>query len=234
MCSTDQWIILIGKVLWKKHSFKKDKIYEGRKSVMTQMRQLAKIALDFKSFDDLPVKTKDSLQIFYKKNFRHLMRSIESICTKNGEIQPGKKISYKYLLLKSAKIIQSNFILNDFEHEANEILKFITLLNNSEENIFGDASYLLRQNKQTNLRKPQALPLEKDVEILKDYICKRIKTINQLNTWNIHNYVEMRDLVVARLTLFNARRGGEPSRLLLSEWNEAKNENWINKTMLKH
>ena len=88
---------------------------------------------------------------------------------------------------------------------------------------------MLRQNKQTNLRKPQALPVEKDVEILKDYICKRIKTINQLNTWNIHNYVEMRDLVVARLTLFNARRGGEPSRLLLSEWNEAKNENWINK-----
>ena len=36
----------------------------------------------------------------------------------------------------------------------------------------------------------------------------------------------LRDLVVCRLTLFNARRGGEPRRLLISEWKDAENSLW--------
>lgn len=43
-------------------------------------------------------------------------------------------------------------------------------------------------------------------------------------------YSLLRDLVVSRLTLFNARRGGEPSRLLLEEWNDALNDVWYNNT----
>lgn len=41
-------------------------------------------------------------------------------------------------------------------------------------------------------------------------------------------YVELRDLVVCRLTLFNARRGGEPSRLLSREWEDAEKGVWLN------
>ena len=36
-------------------------------------------------------------------------------------------------------------------------------------------------------------------------------------------YVFLRNAVVCRLTLFNTRRGGEPSRLTLKEWDEADN-----------
>jgi hypothetical protein len=35
------------------------------------------------------------------------------------------------------------------------------------------------------------------------------------------------------LTLYNARRGEEGARLLVSEWDDAKNEVWINKEMIK-
>lgn len=45
--------------------------------------------------------------------------------------------------------------------------------------------------------------------------------------WDTHLYVELRDLLVCRLTLFNARRGGERSRLRLAEWKDAENNAWI-------
>lgn len=45
----------------------------------------------------------------------------------------------------------------------------------------------------------------------------------------MQQYVEMRDLIVCRLTLFNARKGGKPSRLFMTEWANALEETWINK-----
>lgn len=35
--------------------------------------------------------------------------------------------------------------------------------------------------------------------------------------WTMSEYVELRDIACARLTLFNARRGGEPARLSIAE-----------------
>ena len=41
-----------------------------------------------------------------------------------------------------------------------------------------------------------------------------------------HRYVELRDCTCTRLTLLNARRGGEPARLMLSDYYEAENQSW--------
>lgn len=56
-------------------------------------------------------------------------------------------------------------------------------------------------------------------------------------TYGVHegdHYVELRDLVASRLTLFNARRGGEPCRLMRNQGKEAKEGTWINQQALKH
>lgn len=45
--------------------------------------------------------------------------------------------------------------------------------------------------------------------------------------FNRHAYSELRDMLVCRLTLFNARRGGTPCSLRLSEWKDAKQNTWI-------
>ena len=37
----------------------------------------------------------------------------------------------------------------------------------------------------------------------------------------------MRDSLLARVTLFNARRGGEPSRLRIEDWEDAERGKWI-------
>lgn len=75
--------------------------------------------------------------------------------------------------------------------------------------LFGEATYLLNRNRQIKLRRPCELPSEEDVQKLKLYTVARINAILQdpYRVWDSHSYIELRDLVVSRLTLFNARRG---------------------------
>ncbi|KAK3584017.1 hypothetical protein CHS0354_031407 [Potamilus streckersoni] len=47
-----------------------------------------------------------------------------------------------------------------------------------------------------------------------------------------HDFVELRNAVSSRLTLFNARRGGEPSRLKVNHW--CKRNQWITESQLKN
>ena len=45
--------------------------------------------------------------------------------------------------------------------------------------------------------------------------------------WDDNLFVKLRNLILTRVTLFNARRSGEPARLTLREWNDASRDAWI-------
>ena len=91
ICIIDKWIKQIGKVMWKRYSFKKDKFVEGKRTVMTAMRRLATLYLKLKEINSiLPIKTSSSLDLFNRKNFQHVINALESITIKDGKIQPGK------------------------------------------------------------------------------------------------------------------------------------------------
>ena len=47
------------------------------------------------------------------------------------------------------------------------------------------------------------------------------------------SFVRLRDCACTRLTLLNARRGGEPARLTVDEWNDTRNDKWIEKQWMK-
>jgi hypothetical protein len=51
--------------------------------------------------------------------------------------------------------------------------------------------------------------------------------------WSFSTYCRLRSLAVCRLTLFNARRGGEPARLTLAEWNDAETDAWVDPTIVE-
>ena len=81
----------------------------------------------------------------------------------------------------------------------------------------------MNRNRNEKLRKPEALPLEEDIAKVREYTLTRMQAITKESyvIFDSHNFVELRDLLVSRLTLFNARRGGEPCRLRLVEWEDA-------------
>jgi len=70
------------------------------------------------------------------------------------------------------------------------------------------------------LRRPDELPLESDIKKLKDYTVSNIKALvdNEYLHWTKYEYIELRDMAASRLTLFNARRRGEPARLAIMNW----------------
>ena len=50
---------------------------------------------------------------------------------------------------------------------------------------------------------------------------------NSNNLWDKSRFIKLRNMICTRLTLFNARRGGEPARMLLFEWTDAEKGAWI-------
>ena len=40
-------------------------------------------------------------------------------------------------------------------------------------------------------------------------------------------FVDVRGATCAQLTIYNGRRGGEPARLLMTQWEEAVNRVWL-------
>jgi hypothetical protein len=50
--------------------------------------------------------------------------------------------------------------------------------------------------------------------------------------FNDREFAELRDLADCRLTLFNARRGGEPARLTVRNWLDAKSNVWLSRDRL--
>ena len=81
---------------------------------------------------------------------------------------------------------------------------------------------------------PHALPLEEDLEVVRKSLMSTIKAISDLDKLEItiQDYVKLRHATCTRLTLLNARRGGEPSRLLLKYLEEGLKDGWIHQSNL--
>ena len=104
--------------------------------------------------------------------------------------------------------------------------------------IFGDAHYEINKKIcQVRLKRPAELPLEANVEklrIIYMYTLEKVMEIvsDDYRLWDSHACVELRDLVCSRLTLWNARRGGKPSRLSIHEWRDSEENVWMDKDMV--
>ena len=167
-------------------------------------------------------------------NFRMVTDSINEMVDKEGKDMKGSlKLSLGYLLKKAARFTKSEFIIDDNDAEIKKRDKFLTLLDCSWAYIFNDAEVQIEPKRETTLRRPSELPMESEVKQLKDYILSRIDAMvnDQYLSWSLTEYVELRSLIVSRLTLFNGRRGGEPARLLLREWFDAEKDTWFSQSL---
>lgn len=57
---------------------------------------------------------------------------------------------------------------------------------------------------------------------------------NDLLLLTSNEFINIRDLACARLTLFNARSGGEAARLKLSDWTYACHKLWFDVTRVQN
>ena len=111
---------------------------------------------------------------------------------------------------------------------AERITNFISVLKLVEDELFGDAFYEINYRKNVKGRKPIELPNEEDVQILIDE-CEKIMSSTDVFDYSAKSYVPIRSATATFLIIFNARRGGEPTRLAISQWEEALRGEWVDR-----
>ena len=238
LCRTDTTIKLIGSKSWEKEKTKVDKFDEVRKSVMGDMRTIATLYFEFKS--RFPGSTNDSIDMFQRQNFDYLKEAIIEMTTKEEtpdgvNVKYGLKSTIYYLLVRAAKVLEGEALTrrgSEAEEEAKEMVQFAKIMKHHENSLFGDAKYFINKSRQQRLRLPTRTPAEEDLEKLKNHIESRTKVLMEMQEFQKKEYVELRNLLCCRLTLFNARRGGEPARIKVKEWLER--DKWIDQKATEH
>ena len=94
----------------------------------------------------------------------------------------------------------------------------------------------MNRRRHINLRKPENLPNEEDVIVVRDYVISKMKSLTEdpFHIWDGSSFTKLRDSACTRLTLLNARRGGEPARLTIQQWIDGVNDKWIDKQRLNN
>ena len=228
LCRNDPLIIMLGRKLWAK-SIKKEKHV-----IMSEMRVLANLVLRMRV-----ITLKDNFcahNLLERQYFDALSDAIKDLTTgENEQVKPGLKLKIGYLLKKTVKIAKGHFIQDGEMEKSVEIDRFSAVLDLNWDYIFYTAQVICEQRRNT-LRKPQAMPTEEDVSRLRAFILQEMHNLSEDQykfKWDHHDFVKMRNLIVSRLTMFNARRGGEPARLTLQEWEEAANDSWVDPQLVQ-
>ena len=99
-----------------------------------------------------------------------------------------------YTVLPTEKYgINRSYRVEHKDAEAAEVEKFVEMLKLNNNIIFGNATYQINITRQTRLRSISSV-----------------------------NFTLLRDELVSRLTMFIFRRGGEPARLHITDWQDPK------------
>ena len=216
--------------MYYKLNAKQDKKTEVKRSVMCDMRRLGSLFFHFKDAgqkNELTVK-----DMLTRTNFPALSTAIQQATTEESSgIKAGLKISLYYLLQKLAKFVKIKHLINEDDASAAEVEKFEQVLKLNYNFLFGDAIYNINKNRETKLRKPEQLPPDADITLMRQYTLARFDALlkDPYQHWSSSEFIQLRNLADSRLTLFNARRGGEPARLTMANWHDARQDAWVSR-----
>ena len=229
LCQRDSNILRYGVELYDKIKSRAEKQDEVRKSVRSEMRKLGNLYLACLKQSDWKAVNGDASDIVCRDNMLALRKAILDHTTKEDDsLKCSLKASLYYTIKGFASSVSVWHLLLNNDEESRKINDFLAIFERIKSNIFLEATQKIHQSRQIRLRKPSELPVESDILKLREYLLKTIETYsNTLTFMDATSFVELRDAVCARLTLFNARRGGEPARLLLSEWRDAEAGAWV-------
>jgi len=144
------------------------------------------------------------------------------LCCSEDRTKDNLKVAIGYLLQTSAQVLQGLYLSNGLDDREKEVKKFLKVQMGE---IFGEAQY------KATLRRPAELPAESDVQRLRDYCVSQMAELGHMLDTN--QYRKLRATIVTRLTLFNARRCGEPAAMTLDEFDAARKGEWIDRQQVE-
>jgi integrase len=221
LCRQDYVIRTFGYHQWEKNA-KGD-----RKVVMNEMRNIAKLVIQLRK--EVPGFTGEDL--FDKENFDLVTESMKTITMAEKKNQKHSlKVHLAHNLRSAAKIMQAVYLIKDQTEKATEVEVFLKVLAILWKGMVNKSVYKIKKRGQQRLRKPQRLPEEKNLRKIKDYISDSLKSLGKKkHKLTEYEYNRLRSLLACRLTLFNARRGGEPAKMTMQDWLDAESDVWVDK-----
>ena len=196
---------------------------EVRKTVMAEMRELTKLFLHFKKLTN---EEKSVEEMFDRENLSELVDAVQQLVKiDDNKEKHGQKLFLDAIILRSVKALDLHYAETKQDGKKKELKYFRAAYKSYSSNLYPSARQTCIRNSLEKLRKPANLPNEEKLKELKQYITSEIPIIN--TKFSVKQYAWLRSLVVSRLTLFNARRGEEASRMLLEEWEEAEKGTWL-------
>ncbi|XP_057294029.1 uncharacterized protein LOC130657627 isoform X3 [Hydractinia symbiolongicarpus] len=241
LAKSDPVILMVGHRLYGKIKRRLNKKMEVERSVRSDMRRLAHVYSRFKDRvlevpRDCCNDKNNAGDMFLRENFEVLKYSIESYTHSDLEVQKsGLKAALYYVLKDAAEKLIGYYLGKNNDVDAEKIKNFLVLLKLRKDEIFADATYDLNMRRNVKTKKPAQLPNEGDVQLIRDYVIERIRHLSSdpFIIMDRHTFVELRDCACTRLVLYNGRRGGEPSRLTVTQWIEAEKDEWLDKQRIQ-
>ena len=231
----DKWLLCFGRYVFTGKNKDPGKIVETVKTVRNQMRQLSRLFIELQTLRPVFDLNKNIIDLFHHRNHENLMKAVNNLSMDHDKnLKHGLKLGLYFTILSAAKFFHAFFLQQEKDELTNQLDKFVRVLKMNEPLNFGDARFKMEQQRQRVSRKPHALPLEEDLEVVRKSLMSTIKAISDLDMLEItiQDYVKLRNATCTRLTLLNARRGGEPSRLLLEHLEEGLKDSWIHQSNL--
>jgi hypothetical protein len=144
--------------------------------------------------------------MFKEKHLPDLLEALKELVTKaNKQEKTGNKKKLHAILLRSVKSLESYYCQTEQSAKVKEVKDFRSAFRGLSEESQSGGNF----------------PSVHEVQQVKDYIAAEI--LSAIKDNSVKDFSWLRSLVVASLTLYNARRGKEAAGILVSEWEHAEN-----------
>ena len=193
---------------------------EVRRGVMQDMRELARLLVQFKSTAAQHGIDCDNLcagDMFHKHHVTVLNEAIDTMAEGGKN---GLKKNLHCLVMRTVKLLKGMYAEVMEDDKCYELDLFVDAYKYQSHDTCEPSHAPPRETPQTE---------EQTLEALKEYATKIIDSLTSGGAIDGGNYTLLRSMVLCQLTLFNGSRGEEPARMTIDEWRDAKNGEWLRK-----
>ncbi|XP_073727672.1 uncharacterized protein [Misgurnus anguillicaudatus] len=184
--------------------------------IRQKMREVGRLLLEARRIT--PLKTMEDFMI--PANFKHVISAVKVVSgfdeEKNSYRIPSLALKLGHSLKKICSIVESNAMMYG-DHERAECARDFRKVHQARWNEYISAGAITTL-KEAKWNAPQIIPFTQDVKVLHAHLeKKRDKFLNKLkNCPSADSYAALAKVTLSQVILFNRRREGEVSRMLLS------------------
>ncbi|XP_048750683.2 uncharacterized protein LOC125662490 [Ostrea edulis] len=214
------------------------KLAEKLNTLRSKLRRLARLFIYFKTVaSEAGVEVKGCDDMFCVKGIKLLSTAVNGMTQDSeGDIKSGLKLGLRSLILEVSNSIYATQMLMQEEDKALDVEKFQKVLKIRWKSFFDSAQEAILKKRQNESRDPKHLPTLEEIRNLGRFTKSNIKELvknNMYSQMDQNSFCRLRNIIACRLTLFNARRGGEAARLTIAELNDGLSGKWVDKSLIQ-